>query len=112
MPGDCLTMLHGAITLVSSKSVLRIEFVKICHYPISRYFCNDRCRCNRLAERIAFRKRLRRYGNGGKLRAVDKHVIWGWEELFYGVLHRQQRSLQDIHFVDNRIADTTDHNRG
>lgn len=52
MPGNRLAMLNSAITLMLPKTVSRIEIVEFDHQSISRYFGDDGCRGNALAESI------------------------------------------------------------
>lgn len=45
------------------------------------------------------------------MNSVDKNVVGWGNELFYGILHSEQRGLKDIHLVDDFVARATDRYR-
>ena len=80
---------------------------EIAHQTVTGDLCNDGRRCNSKAERIAVNKSRERDAVRCKSVPIDKEMIRPDRQLLNSPMHCEERGIQDIDFIYDRVVDNS-----
>jgi len=97
---DRVTMRLRRVSFVDGKSVTRKLRIIAAHDPVPGHLGDDRCCRDREAEPVPPDHSGERHASPREDVAIDKQMVWLHGEVCHRRMHRAERCVQNVDFVD------------